>query len=417
MKSMLLAAWHWMFRFETLGQTIGTAMRSALLFVCVGLLTYCTYGQLAPTFYQPTNMATLSGKTQTQCVGRYLLDVPVELGTFGVSVSSFIYGLDENFDTVEVEVKYEDHTPVQFAEATLKRIKELKEKKNDDLHIPLLLAQEVWKTPHGKVLLLRYLKDDVASFSLVNSELHMLIGKRYAVVKGTSAEDDYHNVKPGRESYKFINPKPMEERLQKVAQNIKGYTDANKAPEGFCLAGVVMNNKTMGYDIETADFYGRNEPKWAQGIDFGVNMDGQFPSDGPNLLQRSNEFVTELRKLVVSGGGHVNHLRSGERKISAMPIFEDVVALFYKGNVAFKFAVENALPKTQRSLLRPGFTVSLDFGDHEKPSPVTQEQAIKMWDDMLNSMRLSPANGGNRVDPQTGDLVQEIDLAPGIRIP
>jgi len=209
----------------------------------------------------------------------------------------------------------------------------------------------------------------------------------------------------------------MEERLQKVAQNIKGYTDANKAPEGFCLAGVVMNNKTMGYDIETADFYGRNEPKWAQGIDFGVNMDGQFPSDGPNLLQRSNEFVTELRKLVVSGGGHVNHLRSGERKISAMPIFEDVVALFYKGNVAFKFAVENALPKTQRSLLRPGFTVSLDFGDHEKPSPVTQEQAIKMWDDMLNSMRLSPANGGNRVDPQTGDLVQEIDLAPGIRIP
>jgi hypothetical protein len=72
--------------------------------------------------------------------------------------------------------------------------------------------------------------------------------------------------------------------------------------------------------------------------------------------------------------------------------------------------VENDLPQAQRSLLRPGFTITLDLGDDitSAPSPVPQEQALKIWDAMIDSMHLSPANGGYLINPATGN----VDTAP-----
>jgi hypothetical protein len=45
------------------------------------------------------NMITLSGKTQTQCVGRYWVDVPLELGPphFDLQVSSSAFEYDAKF--------------------------------------------------------------------------------------------------------------------------------------------------------------------------------------------------------------------------------------------------------------------------------------------------------------------------------
>ena len=80
-------------------------------------------------------------------------------------------------------------------------------------------------------------------------------------------------------------------------------------------------------------------------------------------------------------------------------------SLFVKDKLSFQFAAENALPKNQRSLLRPGFSIQLFSGNNDHPSPFTQDEAIGLWDAIIDSMRLSPANGGNRVDDETGGLV------------
>jgi Tle cognate immunity protein 4 C-terminal domain/Tle cognate immunity protein 4 N-terminal domain len=399
--------WHWMIRFDTLGDTLRTVGRMAVLLVLTSLLSFCTYGRLAPTFYTPKTMPNFSGQTQTQCVGRYLVDAPVELGRFLIHSSSFIYGLTADFDSVEVSVKEDDHTPQQFIDATKNRIQELTDKKNDALHIPLLLAQEVWNTSNGQVLMLRYLEDENYSISAVKSEVHMLLGNRYAIAKGESfqSQNDPHRNDKGRIAYKYIDPKPMEAKLLNIAQNIKGYSDASKAPEGFCLAGVVMNHKTMGYDIETAMFTGFDEENRVPDIDWTIDMEGQYPDkDEPNLLKRIEQSNKDLRLLILRKGASVNTIRFGQRKINGMDSYEVAESIYDKKMPAFQFNTENAIPGEQRSLLRPGFSVSLNFGNDDKPSPVSQDQAIKLWDDMINSIRLSPANGGSTVDPQTGQL-------------
>ncbi len=407
--------WHWLIRFDTLGDTLGTVGRLVVVLMFTSLLSFYTYGQLAASFYTPKIMANFSGQTQTQCVGRYLVDAPVELGRFLIHSSSFIYGLTADFDSVEIAVKYDDYTPQQFAETAKKRAKALMDEKNLDMHIPLLLKQEVWDTPNGKVLMLRYLEDEFYAISAVKSEVHMLLGNRYAIATGESYEsrNDPHKNDKGRHSYKFIDPKPMEARLLNIAKNIKGYSDANKAPEGFCLAGVVMNNKTMGYDIETALFTNLDKEKRVPDIDWDIDMEGQYPStDEPNLLQRIESSNKDLRLFFARDGVSVNTIRFGQRKINGMDSYEVAESLYFKNKkkATFQFNSENAIPKAQRSLQRPGFTVSLNFGSDDKPSPVTQDQAIKLWDDMINSIRLSPANGGHAVDAQTGQLPPEVKV-------
>jgi hypothetical protein len=354
-------------------------------------------------------MTTLSGKTQTQCIGRYLIETPVELGSFGIRTSQFMFGLDSDFESVEVGVWDEDRSPEAFATAVNQRASELTASINDGLQIPRLLTHEVWSTPNGKAYMLRYLEEAQTSYSTIRSEVHVLVGKRHATITGESyLEESKKNATTNLARYKYIDPQPMEARLKHVAQNLKGYSEGEYAPEGFCMSGVVMNNKTMGYDVETTSFW--NYDCLLPNTNFTIYMPGQFPRDGdPNLHQRAEQTVAELRQIFAKTPelGEVNNLRFNRRNINGMPSLEYAHHGLYKGSNSFKFMVENDLPKEQRSLLRPGFSITLDLGG-DNPSPVTQEQALKIWDAMIDSMRLSPANGGYLVNPATGN----VDTAP-----
>lgn len=402
---MLSRTLRWMFRFDTPGQIALSLLRGALALLVLALFVFYAYGRSAMAFYKPHPMTTLSGKTTTQCVGRYLLDTPVEFGTFGISSAEFTYGLTPDFKTVALEVKHEDYTPQTFFEETKSRIQTLKQTPHDRLPISLLLAQEVWETPNGNVLMLRYLADETMEISTVKSEVHILVGSRYAVISGESfLEEERKNETTDQARYKYIDTKPVEARLKTVAQNIKGYRDVTKAPEGFCVAGVVMNEKTMGYDVERADLFIHDPAQRVPHLLLNVDMTGQFLASGPDLHARAEETLLQLRPLLALEGGQIHTLRWGKRGINGMPSLEYAHAMFFKGLVSFKFMAENVLPKAQRSLLRPNIAVSLDFGDQEKPAAVSESQALDIWDAMLNSLRLSPANGGVRVDGQTGAL-------------
>jgi hypothetical protein len=98
------------FAFGTWGQRARTVAFSLIL----ALMGFWAYGVLAVHFYRPQPMTTLSGKTQTQCVGRYLIDVPVELGRLDSNAVGLLYGLDTDFNKVEMVVKNPDYTRPQF---------------------------------------------------------------------------------------------------------------------------------------------------------------------------------------------------------------------------------------------------------------------------------------------------------------
>ncbi|RZI66010.1 MAG: hypothetical protein EOP13_31145 [Pseudomonas sp.] len=337
-------------------------------------------------------------------MGRYLIDVPVEMGNFGVS-SQFLYGLDARFKTVEVVVDSADFTPDQFMRKTNARIDELNSKQNNDLKIPLLLAQEVWNTPHGKALMLRYLKRDYTTYTPVISELHMLVGSRYAVAAGTTYDDEKDIRKTDRQTYKFIDPQPLEDRLRVIAQNIKGYSDATQAPEGFCMAGVVMNDKTMGYDVETGGFGVQADEKLLPDTTFHIRMQGQYGHEEENLLQRVDRVNPGVRAVLATQGAQLFVLRKGDRAINGMPGMEYAEAIHVtRSDVGFMMRAQTNLPKEKQSLQRPYIEFLLSLGQ-DKPSSLDQTQAMKVWDTLLDTMRLSPANGGRQIDPKTGGLV------------
>ena len=98
MKARFIALLRACFAFGTWGQRVRTIM----VLIVLAVASFWAYGHIAVYFYKPKNMITLSGKTQTQCVGRYLVDVPVELGHVGINSSEFYFGLTDKFKTVEV---------------------------------------------------------------------------------------------------------------------------------------------------------------------------------------------------------------------------------------------------------------------------------------------------------------------------
>jgi hypothetical protein len=408
MKTTFLTLWHRYFVFDTAWHRV----RSVVFLILIALCVYWAYGRSAVYFYTPPNMITLSGKTQTQCVGRYLIDVPVEMGNIGVSSAYFYYGIDKDFKSVEVKVQ-SNTSQAAFTQVTNNRINELKTTQNRELKIPLLLAQETWKTPHGMALMLRYLEDEFDATSSVRSEVHMLIGNRYTVMQSTSYEDsnDHDRLDEDRIAYKHIDPKPMEKRLEVIAQTIQGYSDASQAPEGFCLNGVVMNNRTMGYDVENTLFNAEVPGTALQNLQFSVHMQGQFQGGGETIIEIAERVGTQLRLMVAAEGGQLFDLRKGKRSINAMPGLEYAYALRAYGGTTFLMQAQNHLPKAEQSLQRPHFTLELTSGlSGDKPSPLTQEQALTIWDTMVDSMRLAPINGGKRVNPQTGALVRNVEV-------
>lgn len=397
------------FAFGTWGQRARTVAFSLVL----ALIGFWAYGVLAVHFYRPQPMITLSGKTQTQCVGRYLIDVPVELGRLGSDDVDLLYGLDTDFDKVEMEVKDPDYTRPRFETEVQARLDDLKRRTND-WGTSKLLAQEIINTRYGRALMLRYL-DTGDVESRINQELHMLVGSRYTLLKTESnrtpkPEPIATNEKP---MYTYIDPKPAEDRLRNVAMNIQDYTDATKAPEGFCVAGVVLNHKTMGYDIETAFFHSNADKEVLPDVRLTLNMQGQYAGhseERENLFQRVSRQSTGLRALLAAEGGQLVVLRHATPRINGMPGREYGHAMHtLGGKVIFQFFAETALAKDQQSMLRPFFNFDFEAGSsmEEKTSPLDESQVLAIWDTLLKTMRLSPANGGNRIDGKTGALVPQ----------
>jgi hypothetical protein len=406
-----------MFPWGTWGQRARTVMLGvALLAIAglLGLLGLIAYGRLSIAFFKPEHRLSLSGKTQTQCIGRYLVDVPVEFGAINANSVELIYGLTmhDKSKMVELEIKSDDYDRTRFEEdvqASLDRIK----KRRTDWGTSALLAQKVIDTPFGKAWLLRHL--DRTSHSIyagMDSELHLLVGNRYVLLRGATHE--LPNPKPkatkGKPLYTYMDPMPTEDRLRKAAMGIKRYTDATRAPEGFCADGLVLNSKTMGYDFESAGFRSNEDNQVLPDTFLDISINGQYDPLADH--DRFNDMLSVhpvIRAILAVAGSHYMELRSGTSTIAGMPAREYVLAVKENGIVSYQLMAQATLAEDQQNVHRQAFTITFGAGDdpHEKVSPLDQDQVLNIWDAVFKSMRLSPANGGNNVDPQTGGLLRD----------
>ena len=152
--SDIAAMWRGMFAWQTRGQKVRTCIVVAVFLWIFIYLFSIANSRVGVYRYIPKTMTTLSGKTQTHCIGRYLIDMPVELGRFETRTVQFIYGLGEDWDDVTLEVKREDYSRDQFTPEVNARMNDLQTTMND-WNASILLSHEVLNTPNGKALMLR----------------------------------------------------------------------------------------------------------------------------------------------------------------------------------------------------------------------------------------------------------------------
>ena len=383
-------------QFNPAKTVIGVVVLSLLGLVLLRSLAWHFY---FPT-YTPKTMTPISAKTTTHCVGRYLIDLPSDLNDIYVGpASTFYYGLDKNFKKVEYDVKRGDFTREQFEAAANERVAELKTQTNAALKIPLLLHREIFDMPGGgKAILIRFLDNEFYSISSVKSEVYARAGSHYVLLSADSFSSYDSVSKPsGYPVYKDIDPQPAEARLMRIAKNMRDYTDANKAGEGFCVNGVVFNRQTMGYDEEQGGIEFNYPDK-----DFWINirMSGATGGAKDTLFERSDESMAYINKLIAAAGNpddaRTEHIRRDTPQIDGMAFQEVFDRNEEKGKTSFIAQIENRPP--QQTFKRPFITLELTSGTNNNTgSNFSQEQLLPVWSAAIKTLRLSPANAAASV--------------------
>lgn len=339
--------------------------------------------------YTPKVMTTISTQITTHCIGRYLVELPSDMDTVHVTYSQLYYGLDSNFRTVDINVKHGDYDITKFVEEVNARYAELQTKTNTELKIPLMLKAERFDTPVGKAILIRYLANEDYSSSQVRSELHQLVGNRYVIMQANSFYPDVSKTLPdGYAEYKDINPQPAEDRLKRIAMNIKSYSASNKVGEGFCINGVVLNDKTMGYDEEKVSVAFRHT---TGNITLAMDFVGKTGKGRQTLFERLDKRARDAAVYFATSNPNnfrFHTLRRRELEIEGMKFQEWMEETEEDDVRKWSFRLEN-LHNPKSSLIKPGMEFHM-YGDES----FGLEQVTPVWDAMLKTLRLSPANGG-----------------------
>jgi hypothetical protein len=329
-------------------------------------------------------------------VGRYLIDTPVELGRFSFDATRLQYGPEAYAPTIQLHI-FNWPTETGFADYVAERAQVLQERRDAALKTPMLLAHAVWDTPHGKAHLLRHLSaPEPSPYWPITSELHMLVGGHHVIASGTSyarAQDDPPPVYP---SYRLIDPAPMEARLRAIAQHIQAYDDASTAPAGFCLGGVLMDKQTMGYDVESSLFVLVPPDNVQNHRSLVIAMQGHLQAneaDFAGRIARENSRQ-RLQDFWDGENRHLVALRSGPRSVGPVPGLEYAEGRHGSNGVHFQTQWQSQWSPSQQSLQRPAIALLLQLGTLDNPSSLDKNQVLQLWDGMLQSLRLSPANGG-----------------------
>ena len=346
--------------------------------------------------YTPAVMTEFSKQMRTHCLGRFLIDVPADLGVPSVSYANFYFGLGSDFKQVEVQMPHtEDMSQEDFDRLVATRRGELQNGRNAYIDAPMLLAERSIYTPTGDAVLFRRLYRDQGSVSTIVSELHALVGGRYVILLSESFPPSDLGNEVARTLYKLADPIVAENHLDMVARHMRRAADAEHAGPGFCLNGVLFNQRDSGVDEEKASFDFNDtttrQPK------LSISMRGKFGYDKETLHQRVSRVLAFMSGL--EDEGPIRKVRKGERTIAGMPFQEWAQEIYtnkYK-TTQYSFFVQNLKPEPEdKRFERPGTSITLVSGadDYQSSSPYSLPQLEQAWDLWLSTFRLSPGNGG-----------------------
>lgn len=310
------------------------------------------------------------------CMGRFVMNVPHDM-TFGGYVTLY-YGLDANFDTVDVQIESLDATPESMRSQMDTKAKEIDQgDKNWESKKSMLLDYRL--VNDHMIYLRKYGGLESADGS--NHELHVLIGKTQLLLKA----DSYEGVpEAGRYAPdgKVETPEQVAARLFKIAGQIRVVDDPEKAGPGFCLGPVMIDSDN---DEEDASLH--LETKKYPDLLLTINSKALTPdgTDKP-LLERTakteNRFdVDVLRKGSIAMAG-----MKGQEWLVKGSDDHDKRILFFRAESM----------RSDPALARPVMSMKLQTGGQLRrglnegeyvDSSLTPREGTALWDAIVSSIQ------------------------------
>lgn len=322
-----------------------------------------------PTEQEKQVMAQLTQSMKTQCVGRYLVDLPDSFNWLDPNITLY-YGRDENFKTLDVNVLDDKATSESVVKEIAARATKISAETLDKTGKSTLLAQV--KEGDGGVML-RYYSD--SSGVGIDHQLHLLIGHAHVLIKGSS----YEGVSEDKED---LSP-AVEARMLKLATHIHPIGDPEKTGPGFCLGGVVIDSDN---DYEQGTLYfGKGQGKSKMTLEVDTSSFKERDSTAPDLLHRGDKFMSFVTSLKT--------LRKGTLTLGGMPAQEVLTTTKVDGKDAQFFVSETNAPDSSVVKHKLHFEFQAgraDGGTADAPSPLTDNEAVGLWDAIMKSVRPRP---------------------------
>ena len=306
--------------------------------------------------------------TRTHCVGRFLIDLPVDFEQMLVSDVELTYGLDKNFRTVNVTVVRAAGSQPSFDGIVNKRAAELGADYHFESASKTMLAFQ--HRPNQTTALIRSY-DSRRLLDSYRSEYFVQHGAAVAVFAGRVYTDE--------------QPDPIEAKILKVVERTSFVPSPDKAGHGTCLGPLLIDAGQDGERFMLA-FRSKSVPD----VLIEVDMNSMLAKSDGGLLKRWDSKAGMLNKLDF----HSTTLRRGKVAVGGMPGEELLNKGKEQGHVVRGFTAE-ALQTKPATFSTPSLAISMNMGGQLESSDYvdaswSDEGAMAIWDAIVKSIRPRP---------------------------
>jgi hypothetical protein len=346
--------------------------------ICV--LFTISFPLYARTGFSMNDISLLAG-ARPWCIGRLLMDRPAKAELSGENYE--YWGAKIDVVSGVTSIAFKNRMDNREDELSIKKRTVLipyKESIRRGLKNGVVETDTSWlehavsPTPNSRLFIFN---EDAETDALFNSEGYVLAGKTMLSMKSMlRATDIQKSIQLTTDEYRYIS-----------------YRDDWSVPaeRGFCIKGALIGGPSR--NSEAVEQYFILEP--GRPSMFSIKMRDAVDVDRQSSLLSDLPGLRE--KLRAQGYSHnVRILREGRRQIAGMDA-EEVLFSIREGDVQlFRFFL--LAPGIALSMAQPHTEIQLNFGSepyddlppNEATSPVDEAGAVRVWDTLLNSLRLRP---------------------------
>lgn len=290
--------------------------------------------------------------------GRHRINLPKGFSLGIEPVVELTYGLNSNFEVVEVTLMKEGVDLTEFKQRVQLRAVEIGKKTHDKLSVSMLINDQ-WLSERARFL---HAYDNSTLTNAFKSEVHVLV-------------DDLH-VRVSAETHKPTD-NHVEERLKRIAlQQLRKAPDAATAGRGFCVGPLLV---TAEQDQEIGSFHFKDPAYPDLLLEISVNA---IANQDETLLQRWDSKQHLLKQI----GGKDEIVRRGKRRIADMDGEELLTKGLEDDLGSLQFGVESV--RRDGSFAKPILSVRLTTSLRDEKSSWSTREAVPVWDAVVDSVRL-----------------------------